>query len=263
MKFRITDQATNAAIAGALVNVSSGGHVSTLGPTDDNGYSSPITLPVGAAYSMSAAKTDYQTRSVSSTVPNWSPTATYILTFPLVASLTTTPPPTTYTTNGSLGTTGATVSISGGGSCSVSSSSYTCSNIPNGGNVDITPSKAGGTFSPTFLRRTGVTSNSTYNFTFTANTTATPVKVRVRNAATLANLSGVAVRFRQGGSLVPGGQVTTDSTGFTPCTLVPSNIITTVDLLKTGYTSRLGISIATSAGSGCLDKGTYNLTLNP
>ena len=83
MKFRITDRVTGTAIAGALVNVSSGGHVSTLGPTDANGYSSAVTLPVGAAYSMSSAKTGYQTRSISSTVPNWSPTATYILTFTL------------------------------------------------------------------------------------------------------------------------------------------------------------------------------------
>ena len=108
---------------------------------------------------------------------------------------------------------------------------------------------------------TGYSADAT--FTSVAAPTATPVKVRVRNATTLANLSGVAVRFRQGGNLVPDGQVTTDSTGFTPCTLVPSNVVTTVDLLKTGYTSRLGINITTAAGSSCLHKGIYNLTPNP
>jgi hypothetical protein len=87
------------------------------------------------------------------------------------------PPPssTTYSISGSLGTTGATVSISGGGSCSVSSSNYTCVNVPKGVAVTITPSKSGGAFTPTsrpynLSISSTLTQITSLNFIFAVNT---------------------------------------------------------------------------------------------
>ncbi len=82
------------------------------------------------------------------------------------ASATTLPP--TYSITGSLGTTGASMAITGGGSnasCSVSGSNYTCSNITHLSDPKITPSKSGYVFTPTSRLFSNIASNKTGDFT--------------------------------------------------------------------------------------------------
>ncbi len=80
--------------------------------------------------------------------------------------LTVTQPPPTYIINGSLGVTADAVSISGGGSCS---GNYSCTGIPSGSNVTITPTKTGGTFNPTSRTHTNVTADIVgQDFAFTS-----------------------------------------------------------------------------------------------
>lgn len=76
----------------------------------------------------------------------------------------------TYSISGAVRS-GADVAITGGGSCSAASGAYVCSGIPYGVTVNITPTLAGYSFSPSSRQHANVTQNLTnQDFSSTLNT---------------------------------------------------------------------------------------------
>ncbi len=115
---------------------------------------------------------------------------------------------------------GTNVSISGGGSCSVSNTTYTCSNIPHGATVTVTPSMNGYSFSPPFRNY----SNISQNFT-------------------LQNFSGMINTYAISGSMTPGSSFNIVGGGscsvgpdFYTCSLIPSGATVTITPSLIGYT---------------------------
>lgn len=117
-------------------------------------------------------------------------------------------------------TSGATVSIVGGGTCSTSGGAYTCSNIPLSATVTITPSLTGYTFSPPSRTHTNVTQDlSGQNFTGTA--TFYTITGSVNSGATISKNTG-------GTCPVTGGAYT--------CSGIAHNSSLTLTATLSGYT---------------------------
>lgn len=186
--------------------------------------------------------------------------------FQIVGTNTTIPPPppapATYYITGSLGTTGATVSINGGGSCSVSSSNYTCSNIPSGADVTITPSKSGGTFSPTNVTHHVIGNLSGVNFTFTTTPPPAPAtrtfRLRIVDSVTMVAISGATVALSATGQFYGIGP--TDASGYTSTVTFPEGTTYTGIVTKSGYQTYNISNHAVTSGYGANYVLTINLT---
>ncbi|MEK7586462.1 MAG: hypothetical protein AAB453_01170, partial [Patescibacteria group bacterium] len=152
----------------------------------------------------------------------------------------------TRTISGTLGAIGATVAITGGGSCSVTGSSYTytCVGIPNGASVVITPSKTGGAFTPPARTYSSVVSSvSNLNFTFTANTvtppplTTRPTQILIRQSNN-SSVGGATVRVTDAGATV--FSTATASSGLTPTYNLELNKNYGIQVSANGFQSNSG-----------------------
>jgi hypothetical protein len=153
---------------------------------------------------------------------------------------------------------GATVSISGGGSTTTDASgNYTIGNVTPGNNLSVTASKSGFTSSTLSANVTaGNTTTLNFSLTATAPTTGT-LSGKVTNAAGGAGISGATVSISGGGStttdasgnytinnVTPGNNlsVTASASGFTSSTLSAS--------VTAGTTTTLNFSLTATSSSG-------------
>jgi hypothetical protein len=100
--------------------------------------------------------------------------------------------------------------------------------------------------------------DSTNNRTSSPNTI--DLKLVVLSSETNAPISGATVKFKQNGEIIATAQTRED--GYTPCTTVPVNVLTSIDITRSSYASAFDISIGSSIpnGSDCVSKGAYKLT---
>jgi hypothetical protein len=105
------------------------------------------------------------------------------------------------------------------------------------------------------------TGDSTNNRTSSPNTI--DIKLGVLSSDTNAPISGATVKFKQNGEIIATAQTRED--GYTPCTTVPVNVLTSIDISRSGFASALDISIGSSIpnGSKCVSNGSYKLTPIP
>lgn len=174
-----------------------------------------------------------------------------------------------YTISGSVGTTGATVTLSGAGSGTATSDgagNYSFSNQANGA-YTITPGKAGCTFNPTSINATISGADSAGN-NFSANCPVTTYSI----SGTVTGATGVTMTLSGSGT----GTATTDGSGnysfsglsnggtytVTPsgmgCTFSPSSrsvTISSADSTGNNFTCSYSISGYTRTGSGAAISG--------